>query len=73
MQAILSLSHLGLSDLLLFASSPRIGNNATFHIVNTEDYVGNVNVHFLCLKHLEGRVLHKRIKVCGYMDYVNKI
>ena len=33
-------------------------------------YVENVNVHCLCLNHLEGSVQHRKIKVCGYMDYV---
>lgn len=51
------------SDLLLFAFPPRIETNVTFYLLNTGDYVGNVNVHFLSLKYLEGKVLHKRISL----------
>ena len=29
-----------------------------------------MKVHCLCLNHVEGSVKHRKIKVCGYMDYV---
>lgn len=47
------------SNTLLFLSSPGIRNNATFYLLNIEDCIGNLNVHFVYLKHLEGNILQE--------------
>ena len=73
MHAIPNLSDLGLllknSAILLFASSPGIENNATFQILNCV-LCWKCEYSLFVLKPSRRSVQHRKINICGNMDYV---